>query len=53
MTEIPQASIEETGNKQMGKRLKFNVKVDIQVRDKVYVSIKSGGKVLGLLQTAL
>ena len=53
LTEIPQASIEETGNKQVGKHLRFNVKVEIQVREEVHVSLKSSGKVLASRQIDL
>lgn len=44
LTLVPRDSIEETGSKPLGRYLKFNVKVEIEVRDKVYVRVRSAGK---------
>lgn len=53
LTEIPDSCIEETGNKQVGKFKKFNVKVIIEVREQVHFSIKADGNDLVSLKIDL
>lgn len=53
LTKVPETQMAEFTNKQVGKYLKFWVKVEIHVYDKVEVKITSGGKVLAARELTL
>lgn len=46
LTRVPRSNIEEIGDKKTGKSLKFHVKVEIRILQKVVVKITSGGNTL-------
>ena len=46
LTKVPKSNIQEIGDKKTGKSLKFHVKVEIRVLQKVVVKITSGGNTL-------
>ncbi|KAK0634343.1 hypothetical protein B0T17DRAFT_611370 [Bombardia bombarda] len=53
LTKVPEGQMGEFSNKQVGKYLKFWVKVEIHVFDRVEVKITSGGKVLASKEVPL